>query len=41
MAKQKKFDYDAIIIGSGIGGLITGAYLAEEGVRVLICEQPT
>ena len=39
MAKQKKFDFDAIIIGSGIGGLITGAYLAEEGVRVLICEQ--
>lgn len=39
MANQKKFDYDAIIIGSGIGGLITGAYLAEQGVKVLICEQ--
>jgi len=38
MANQKKFDYDAIIIGSGIGGLITGAYLAEQGVKVLICE---
>ncbi len=39
MAKNKKYDYDAIIIGSGIGGLITGAYMAEQGVKVLICEQ--
>ena len=39
MTTQKKFDYDAIIIGSGIGGLITGAYLAEQGVKVLVCEQ--
>jgi phytoene dehydrogenase-like protein len=39
MANRKKFDYDAIIIGSGIGGLITGAYLAEQGIKVLICEQ--
>jgi phytoene dehydrogenase-like protein len=39
MAKRKEFDYDTIIIGSGIGGLITGAFLAEAGVKVLICEQ--
>ncbi len=39
MSKHKQYDYDAIIIGSGIGGLITGAYLAEQGVKVLICEQ--
>ncbi len=39
MVRRKGFDYDAIIIGAGIGGLITGAYLAERGVRVLICEQ--
>jgi phytoene dehydrogenase-like protein len=32
-------DYDAVIIGSGIGGLTTGAYLAKRGRRVLICEQ--
>ena len=38
MGNQMKFDYDAIIIGSGIGGLITGAYLAEQGAKVLICE---
>ena len=36
---KKKYDYDTIIIGSGIGGLITGAYLAEQGVKVLVCEQ--
>jgi len=35
------FEYDAIIIGSGIGGLITGSYLARQGVKVLICEQHT
>ncbi len=34
MTTQKKFDYDAIIIGSGIGGLITGAYLAEQGIEI-------
>jgi len=32
-------NYDAIVIGSGIGGLTTAAYLARRGVRVLICEQ--
>lgn len=39
MAKGKGFDYDAIIVGTGIGGLITGAFLAEQGVKVLLCEQ--
>jgi len=31
--------YDAIIIGSGIGGLICGTYLAKSGLRVLMLEQ--
>lgn len=31
--------YDAIIIGSGIGGLVCGCYLAKAGFKVLIIEQ--
>ena len=31
--------YDAIVIGSGLGGLSTGAHLAANGKRVLVCEQ--
>ena len=37
--RYEGFDYDVIIIGSGIGGLVTGSYLARQGVKVLICEQ--
>ena len=36
---RQGYDYDAVIIGSGIGGLVTAAYLARSGVRVLVCEQ--
>ncbi|MCG3220985.1 MAG: NAD(P)/FAD-dependent oxidoreductase [Candidatus Heimdallarchaeota archaeon] len=32
-------DYDAIIIGTGIGGLISGAKLVKEGKKVLLIEQ--
>jgi prolycopene isomerase len=32
-------NYDAVIIGAGMGGLSCGALLAKEGLRVLICEQ--
>ena len=32
-------DYDAIIIGSGIGGLTTAALLAKLGKRVCVLEQ--
>jgi prolycopene isomerase len=31
--------YDAIILGSGIGGLTCGAFLAREGMRVLVLEK--
>lgn len=31
-------DYDVLVIGSGIGGLIAGSLLARYGKRVLICE---
>ena len=38
-ANPGRGDFDVVIIGSGIGGLTAGAYLAKHGVRVLICEQ--
>jgi len=31
--------YDAIIIGSGLGGLSCGAYLAKNGWKVLVLEK--
>jgi len=31
--------YDAIIIGAGHNGLVTSAYLARQGLRVLVCEK--
>lgn len=33
------YDYDAIIIGAGIGGLVCGCYLAKAGMKVLIVEK--
>jgi phytoene dehydrogenase-like protein len=35
----KRDEYDAIIIGAGIGGLTCGCYLAKAGLKVLIVEQ--
>ncbi len=35
----KKYDYDAIIIGAGIGGLVAGCYLAKAGLKTLIIEK--
>jgi len=39
--KQDKVqgNFDAIIIGSGLGGLTTAAFLAKEGKKVLVLEQ--
>jgi prolycopene isomerase len=37
MAQQ--YDYDAIIIGAGISGLVCGCYLAKGGMKVLIVEK--
>lgn len=34
-----KYDYDAIIIGAGISGLVCGCYLAKAGLRTLIVEK--
>lgn len=31
--------YDAIIVGSGIGGLTCATYLARRGLTVLVCEK--
>lgn len=39
LKKQSSEEYDAIIIGAGIGGLVCGCYLAKAGMKVLICEQ--
>lgn len=37
---MKSNDYDAVIIGAGMGGLITGAVLAKrEGMKVLVLEK--
>lgn len=36
---RKDGDWDAIVVGSGIGGLVCAAYLAVGGKRVLVAEQ--
>ena len=35
----RKYDYDAIIIGAGVGGLVCGCYLAKAGLKTLIIEK--
>ena len=37
--KVDKKNFDAIIIGSGIGGLVTASQLAAKGARVLVLEK--
>ncbi len=36
---SNKYDYDAIIIGAGISGLVCGCYLAKAGLKTLIVEK--
>ncbi|MBI5408538.1 MAG: NAD(P)/FAD-dependent oxidoreductase [Nitrospirae bacterium] len=36
---SNKYDYDAVIIGAGISGLVCGCYLAKAGMKVLIVEK--
>jgi len=36
---MKKNEYDVVIIGAGIGGLVCGCYLAKSGKKVLIVEK--
>jgi len=38
-SKHMKSNYDAVIIGAGMGGLSCGTLLAKKGLRVLICER--
>ena len=37
--QSNKGNFDAIIIGSGIGGLVTASQLAAKGARVLVLEK--
>ena len=37
--KSNKENFDAIIIGSGIGGLVTASQLAAKGAQVLVLEK--
>lgn len=36
---QENYDYDVIIIGAGISGLVCGCYLAKAGLKTLIVEK--
>ncbi|GBE04266.1 MAG TPA: NAD(P)/FAD-dependent oxidoreductase [Nitrospirae bacterium] len=36
---SKKYDYDVVIIGAGISGLVAGCYLAKAGMKTLIIEK--
>lgn len=36
---KRKIDYDVIIIGAGIGGLVSSCYLAKSGMKVLLVEK--
>ena len=37
--ETNKENFDAIIIGSGIGGLVTASQLASKGAEVLVLEK--
>ncbi len=37
--KRSKGEYDVVIIGAGLGGLVCGCYLAKKDIKVLILER--
>ena len=37
--KSDKEKFDAIIVGSGIGGLVTASQLSAKGAKVLVLEK--
>ncbi len=37
--KEDSYDWDSIVIGSGLGGLVTASQLASKGAKVLVLEQ--
>jgi prolycopene isomerase len=39
VSEPRDEQYDAIVVGSGLGGVSAAALLAKNGLRVLICEQ--
>ena len=36
---SNEYNYDAVIIGAGIGGLFCGCYFTKEGMKRLIAEK--
>ncbi len=38
MSKPEREQWDAVVIGSGLGGLVTAAYLCAAGIRTLVLE---
>ena len=39
MIKTKQYDYDAIVVGSGISGSWAAKELTEKGLKVLVLER--
>ncbi len=37
--RRSGYEYDVVVVGAGIGGLVCGTYLAKQGMKVLVLEQ--